>query len=59
MIEEFCILFISHPGVNQCKALTVFYQQATERPTAHIVFICGIYLVPNTFRHYAEHCPTV
>jgi hypothetical protein len=45
--EKFFILFISQSVINQNQLISVFNEQTTHRPIAHIVAIRGIQLIPD------------
>jgi hypothetical protein len=53
--EEFRILLVSHAIVYEYQSLSIFDQQTTKRPAAHIILIGGIDLVPDALRYNAKH----
>lgn len=55
MPEKFLILFIAYAVIDQDQAISIFNQQTTHGPCAHIVFIGWIEFVPHGFWYYPEH----
>src|SRR4051812_110725 len=53
--EEFLVLFITHPIVNQKEPVPIFDKKTAQCPAAHIIRVGWISAVPDTFGYHTEH----
>ena len=57
--EEFCILLIADPVVDQDKSITFFDQEAAHGPCAKVIRIGCMTFLPNGPGHHTEHGTTI
>jgi hypothetical protein len=55
MAEEFVILFIPYPIINQYSAIAIYNQKAAHGKVYQVVFVRRINFVPDTFWDHAKH----
>lgn len=55
VFEPFFVLFVADAVVDKDTAVAIHYQQAAHGPVAEVVFVAGIYFLPEHFGHYAKH----
>jgi hypothetical protein len=55
MGKEFGVLFVADAVIYKHEPVAVFHEHAAHGPGAHIVIVCRVEFVPDTFGHNAEH----